>query len=286
MLLAGLIFSGMVALIKILGSRFPSFEIVFFRSVVQLAVLSIVFWRVGFSSLKSERPFLQGARALLAVVLINCNFYAFTQLPLADVTAIGFSRNLFLVVLAVFVLGETLNLNRLLATFIGFFGILIIVRPGAGLFESAAAIALVGSCLGAVMMTLIRKLTATDSNIVMMVYPSLAIVIVMFIPATMVWVTPTMPEFGLLILMSCMGICGQWCMIQAYRRGEATVVSPASYVRLVFATIFGFFLFAELPDTFTVVGALIIVGSNLFLIVKEGSVRKTRPGDRVPGDVT
>lgn len=99
MLIAGLFFSVMVALIKLLGARFPSVEIVFFRSVIQLCVLSVVFWRIGFSSLKTNRPLLHGFRALIAIALINCNFYAFTQLPMADVTAIGFSRNLFVVVL-------------------------------------------------------------------------------------------------------------------------------------------------------------------------------------------
>lgn len=286
MLAAGLFFSVMVAMIKLLGSRFPSVEIVFFRSLGQLFVLVIVFWRVGFSSLKTKRPLLQGIRALLGVLLINCNFYAFTKLPLADVTAIGFSRNLFLVLLAVVILGERLNVARLLATIIGFLGIIVIVRPGSGVFEYGAWLALVGACLGAVMMTLVRKLTATDSNIVMMLYPSAVIVLATCIPVFMMWVTPTFNELGCLIFMSCMGIVGQWCMIQAFRRGEATAVAPASYVRLVFAIFIGFYLFAELPDTVTIVGAIIIIGSNIFLIMHEGAVRKAQAGARVPGDVT
>ena len=89
MIIAKLFFSFMVALIKLLGTRLPSVEIVFFRSTFQLAVIALVFWRIGLSSLKSNRPVLQGLRALIAVALINCNFYAFTKLPLAEVTAIG-----------------------------------------------------------------------------------------------------------------------------------------------------------------------------------------------------
>lgn len=286
MLTAGLFFSFMVALVKLLGSRFPSVEIVFFRSLVQLGVLSIVFWRVGFSSLKPNRPWLQGVRSLLAVALINCNYYAFTQLPLADVTAIGFSRNLFLAVLAVLFLGERMNSNRLVAMMVGFLGILIVVRPGSGLFEAAAAVALLGACLGAVMMTLIRKLTASDSNIVMMLYPAIAITLMTSIPAMMAWVAPNMKELGLLILMSLAGVIGQWCLIQGFRRGEATVVSPANYVRLVFATVFGFYLFGEVPDGYTILGSLIIIGSNLLLIFQEGRTPRTKPGERVPGDVT
>ena len=286
MLTAGLFFSLMVALVKVLGSRFPSVEIVLFRSLVQLVVLFFVFWRTGFDSLKPNRPWLQGVRSLLAVALINCNYYAFTQLPLADVTAIGFSRNLFLAVLAVMVLGERLNTPRLLALLAGFLGILIVVRPGSGIFEASAGVALLGACLGAVMMTLIRKLTATDSNIVMMLYPAIAITCATSIPASMVWVTPTSGEMGLLILMSLAGVIGQWCLIQGFRRGEATVVSPANYVRLVFATFFGFYLFGEIPDRYTILGSLIIIASNLLLIFHEGRPTKTGPGERVPGDVT
>jgi drug/metabolite transporter (DMT)-like permease len=286
MLIAGLFFSVMVALIKLLGARFPSVEIVFFRSIVQLCVLGVVFSRIGFSSLKTERPFLHGFRALIAVALINCNFYAFTKLPLADVTAIGFSRNLFVVVLAIAFLGEKPSLHRLLATLVGFFGILVIVRPGSGVMEGAAWVALSGACLGAIMMTLIRKLTVTDSNVVMMTYPACAIALATAIPMAMLWVTPTMLELGLLVLMSCMGILGQWCLIQGFRYGETTAVAPASYVRLVFATAIGFYLFGEIPDSMSIIGALIIVGSNLFLVYQEGWARKSSAGERVPGDVT
>ena len=286
MLLAGLFFSVMVALVRLLGSQFPSVEIVFFRSLVQLCVLSVVFWRIGFSSLKPNRPGLQLVRSLLAVALINCNYYAFTQLPIADVTAIGFSRNLFVVILAMLFLGEKMNGLRLVVTLAGFIGILVIVRPGAGIFDASAGVALLGACLGAVMMTLVRKLTADDSNIVMMLYPALAISLLTSIPALMVWVTPTANELGLLILMALIGIVGQWCLIQGFRMGEATVVAPANYVRLVFAIILGFYLFAEIPDMYTIVGSLIIIGSNLLLIIREGRAPKPRSGERVPGDVT
>jgi drug/metabolite transporter (DMT)-like permease len=286
MLIAGLFFSAMVALIKLLGARFPSVEIVFFRSVIQLIFLLVILWRVGFSSLKTKSPWLQGLRSLLAVVLINCNFYAFTQLPIADVTAIGFSRNIFLAVLAVLVLGERLTAQRVLATVIGFFGILIIVRPESGIFEGAALVALAGAFLGAIMMVLIRKLTASDSNIAMMAYPSFVIVLITFFPVLLVWVAPTLKELGLLTAMSCLGILGQWCMIQAFRCGEAIVVAPAGYVRLVFASLIGISFFNEIPDGISLIGAIVIISSNLILIVQEGKGRKNEGVGRVPGDVT
>ena len=288
MLLAGLFFSFMVAMIKLLGSRIPSFEIVFFRSIVQLTLLAVVFWRIGFSSLQTSRPLLQALRALIAVLLINCNFYAFTKLPIADVTAIGFSRNLFLALLAVPFLAEKISTHRILATIIGFIGIIIIIRPGQTAFQGAALIALVGAGLGATMMIMIRKLTVTDSNVVIMAFSSLAIALVTSIPTFLLWITPTSYELILLILMSFIGVSGQWCLFQAFRVGEVTAVAPAGYMRLIFAIILGYYFFAEIPDSMSIVGTIIIVGSNLYLVFLEGRVdnNKTGKAARVPGDIT
>lgn len=286
MILAGFFFSFMVGLIKLLGNRIPSYEIVFFRSATQLIFLTFVVFRLGFSSLKTSRPLLQGVRTLIAVLLINCNFYAFTQLPVADVTAIGFSRSLFLALLAVPFLSEKFTPHKILALVFGFIGILLITKPGLGTFQGVMLIALAGTALGAAMMILIRKLTATDSNIAMMTYPALGIVITTSIPTFIFWIQPTGHEIVLLLTMSIFGIIGQWCMIQAFRMGEATAVAPAGYTRIIFATIVGYWFFAELPDTISILGMLIVIGSNLLLIFKEGRVNKTVPGARVPGDVT
>ena len=209
MLLAGLFVSLMVALVKLLGSRIPSYEIVFFRSVVQLLVLTLVFCYIGFSSLRTSRPLLQGFRAVIAVLLINCNYYAFTKLPLTDVTAIGFSRYLFLALLAIPFLAEKFSIQRISASVICFISTVIVIQPGQSDLGGVALIALAGAGLGAVMMILIRKLTATDSNVVMMTYPSLAIFMITSIPTFVSWITPTGYELTLLILMSLTGISGQ-----------------------------------------------------------------------------
>jgi drug/metabolite transporter (DMT)-like permease len=286
MVLAGLFFSVMVGLIKLLGNRIPSYEIVFFRSAIQILFLTIVFCRLGFSSLKTSRPLLQGLRMLIAVLLINCNFYAFTKLPVAEVTAIGFSRSLFLALLAIPLLAEKFTAHKVFALVFGFIGIVIITRPAQGTLDGVMLIALAGAALGAMMMIIIRKLTATDSNLVMMAYPSLGIILFTSIPTFMFWIMPTTHEMILLIIMSFLGIIGQWCMIQAFRCGEVTAVAPAGYSRIIFATIVGYLFFAELPDTTALIGILIVVCSNLYLIFKEGQVSKNEPAPRVPGDVT
>jgi len=285
MFLAALLSSSMVALVKFLGTRIPSYEIVFFRSSVQIFSMMAIFWKIGFSSLKTKRPFLQGTRALLAVVLINCNYYAFTKLPIADATAIGFSRNLFLVILAGLFLHEKITINRLLVTVTGFAGILMISRPGSD-FSAAAWVAFTGAGLGATMMILVRTLTFSDSNEVMMTYPAIATVVATTIPSWIGWVPPTPSELFLLVAMSYSGMLGQWCMIQAFRLGETTAVAPASYIRIVYATIIGVYFFSEIPDTITIAGALIIIVSNLFLINQERHISESVAEKRIPGDIT
>lgn len=281
MILAGLFFSSMVGLIKLLGHKIPSYEIVFFRSLIQLLVLVIVFCRIGFSALKTGRPLFHGLRTLIAVVLINCNFYAFTQLPIAEVTAIGFSRNLFLALLAIPILGEKVTVPRMIVSIIGFTGILLITRPGQGTFEGVMFIAVFAAALGAIMMIMIRKLTTTDSNVVMMTYPALGIVLVTSIPTFIFWIQPTYHDLFLLILMSFLGIIGQWSMIQAFRLGEATAIASAGYTRIIFATLIGYSFFVELPDIMSVFGILIIVASNMLLIWQKGRGSKTGPGQTV-----
>jgi drug/metabolite transporter (DMT)-like permease len=165
-------------------------------------------------------------------------------------------------------------------------GIIIILRPGQGVFEGAMMFALAGAFLGAVMMIMVRKLTASDSNVVMMTYPSMAIVLATSVPAYIFWITPTSHELLLLLLMSFMGISGQWCIIQAFRLGEATAVAPANYMRIVFATILGYYFFSEIPDIMSAAGTLIIIVSNFYLIYYEGRAIKHETGERIPGDVT
>lgn len=275
MVLAGMFFSVMVGLVKLLGGHIPSFEIVFFRSSIQLLVIGGTIWRLGKISLKTNRPLLQGVRTVVAILLININFFAFTKLPVAEVTAIGFSRNLFLALLAVPLLAEKITPHKTIALVVGFIGILFITRPAQGNIDPVMFVALGGAMLGAMMMILIRKLTAADSNIVMMTYPALGIGIATAIPTFIYWVQPTFNEFLLLIAMALVGIIGQWCMIQSFRKGEATAVAPAGYTRIIFATIVGFTFFGELPQALSLAGILIVVSSNILLVFHEGRIEKS-----------
>jgi drug/metabolite transporter (DMT)-like permease len=268
-LLAGLFYSMMSGLIKHLGGRIPSFEIVFFRSVVVLIFLTPVLVRTGLSSLKTRRPGLHFQRVLLGATALNATYYALTAMPIADVTVITFSRSLFATVLAVIFLRETVGGHRWAATVAGFIGVVVILRPGEAGVEPAALFALIASCAVAGVMIIVRKLSTTEPMVTMMAYPAIFVCAVTAAPAAWYWVTPDRDELLLLIAMSLISLAAQWCFIQAYRAGETSALAPVDYVRLLFATLVGMAFFGEVPDWATVAGSAIIIASTLYVIRRE-----------------
>ena len=196
-------------------------------------------------------------------------FYATTRLPLTDSTAISFTAPLFMILTAIFLLGEKVRWRRGLATVAGFIGVLVMVRPDSGTLDAAAMVGLFAAFLVALSTTLIKRLSATEEALTILVYFGLFSSILTAIPAYVVWRPLTSDELALLGLVGTLGAVGQFCQVRAYAAGELMAVAPIDYSRLIFAGIMGFLLFAELPDRYTLVGAAIIVGSTLYIAYRE-----------------
>jgi drug/metabolite transporter (DMT)-like permease len=156
-------FSSMAATVKLLGSRLDSLQLSFFRALFGfLAILPFVAWG-GFVAIRTERLGMHVTRGLLGGTGMLCGFYAITHLTLAEATAIGFTKPLFMVVLAALMLGEVVRARRWSATAVGFIGVLIMVRPGSGALELAALVALFGALAAATVSLLIKRLSATEA---------------------------------------------------------------------------------------------------------------------------
>jgi drug/metabolite transporter (DMT)-like permease len=225
MLAAACFFAANSALIKTLltGGLHP-LQITFVRlSVGALAILPFV-WRAGLSSLKTRHPGNHALRALAGGGAMVCGIAALEKLPLADYTALTFSQPLFAVILAILVLGETVGWRRWGATLAGFLGVVIMVRPGSGAVEVEALLAVAMAFGIAVAVILAKRLPAEESQVTMLFY------------------------FGL------GGLLTQALMIAAFRTGEASVVAPFDYCKLIVAGILGFALFGEVPDRWTLAG--------------------------------
>ena len=269
MLLAGVLFSGMSATVKTLGARYDIFEVAFFRCLFGLVTVTPFMLREGVSSLRTKRPVMHLARGVLAAGSMFCGFYALTHLTLADATAIGFTKPMFLIVLAYFWLGESVRWRRWSATAIGFCGVLVMVRPGLDQTDIALALGVFGTFLISIVVVLVKKLSASERQTTMLFYFGLTTTAAMAVPAMMFWRTPTLPDLGLLCLLGFLGATAQSLTFRAYRAGEATVVVPFDYGRLIFAGIFGYVLFAEVPDRWSVAGAVIIVGATVYIAWRE-----------------
>lgn len=267
------------ALVKELGSQgLDAFQIAFFRSVVALAAVLPLIAYSGWGQLRTQHPWLHLFRVISGVGAMVCAFFALTLLPLADVTALSFTTPLFATVLAVIFLGEVVRWRRWSATLVGFLGVLVMVRSGAGSFDPAALLALAMAFGIAVAVVLVKRLPPSESQLAMLFYFGVGSTLFTALPAAAVWQAPSDWQLLLLIGAGLFGLASQAMMIQAFRSGEASFVAPFDYSKLITAGLIGFFLFAEVPDAWALAGAAIIVAATLYIARREAQVGKARRG--------
>ena len=224
-----------------------------------------VFFCMGIANLKTERLPLHLLRMGLAFVAQLGIFITVIHLPLADATAFMFSKPLFTTVVAVFMLREVVSGRRWGATLIGFIGVLVLVRPGSEAINPIALVAVASAMTFAVANVLIRKMSVTEPTGRILFYYHIGGVILFGGPAAYVWTMPIGLEWLLLISIGGLTTIGIFCFMRAFTVGEANAVGPAENLRLIYATVFGFVLFSEIPSVWTVVGAAIIVASTVYI---------------------
>ncbi len=268
LMIASATFALQAVAVKTLGQRLDVIQIGFFRCLFGLlAVVPFLYGTRQF--LLSGRIGLHIVRALVGVGAMLCSYYALSHLPLATATGITFTKPLFLTILAVLFLGETVRLWRWTATIIGFVGVLIVARPGSEVFDPAMLVALVGSFFVADVAVLVKKLSQTDRNVTILFYFGVITTAIAAIPVVFVWLTPTTVEWLLLVLIGGTAAFAQYCTLRALRIGEASAVMPFDYTRLVFAGLFGYVFFAEVPDGWTLLGVAVLVASTLYIAHRE-----------------
>jgi drug/metabolite transporter (DMT)-like permease len=266
MLVSAVIFVCADSTIKYLTRTIEPVEIVFFRNVFSLCTLLPVMLRLGIvNAYRTDYPALQFSRAVLGGLAMVCIFYSLKYLPLADATAIMFSRTLWMIPCAVLFLGEAIRWRRWTATFVGFIGVVLIVRPGGGI-DIGMGFALTNAVMAAVIFTVIKKLKQKgESNVTILIWHATAAIAITAIPTWHYWVTPTAFEFLLLIGLGIGLTAAHAALIQALACGEATAVTPFEYSRVVFAALIGLFFFAEVPSVWMVAGAALILLSGYYI---------------------
>jgi drug/metabolite transporter (DMT)-like permease len=269
LMLASIVFALMALLIKLLGQRLHLTQILLVRQIGMSIIVAPAILRHFPGSLRSNRPDMQLLRVGCALVAMLCGFTAVIHMPLAEATAIFFAKSFFVTIFAVIFLSETVGIYRWSAVLIGFVGVLIMLQPGTENFSIYGLASLVGAAGAAGVMILLRVLSRVDSADTIMTYGALGVGVVMIIPGLYFWLEPTPSEWGLLLAVALVSYAAQRCNIFAYKYGEASLLASLDYVRLLWATLFGYLVFDQFPGLPTWFGASIVVAAAIFTIYRE-----------------
>ena len=261
--------SVMLGIIRHLSFELHPFVVVFFRSLFGLVILLPVILRAGLEPLRTRRTGLHGLRGFLQAGSMCVFFYGLSLTPLAKVAALNFTAPLFASVAAVLFLRESLGFHRTLALVVGFLGALVILRPGIGIFNVGAAMILLSSMIWGIVLICIKRLSTTESSVTITLYMMLYLTPLTFIAALFVWEWPTLIQLAWMVAVGCCGIVGHLCIAQALKDADTTAVMPFDFGRLIWASTIGFLFFAEIPDLWTIVGAVVIFSAAMYVAVRE-----------------
>lgn len=276
-------------IIKWLSPRYALHEIMLIRACVALSVtMLLVYWEGGLRILRTRRLGLHLLRGLLIAIANMCFFLGLATMAFADAVALFFVAPLFITALSQPLLGERVGPVRWFAVCAGLVGVLVMVRPGFGTVSFVALLPLAAALAYACMQMLTRRLGITDTAATLAFYIQTMFVI---FSATMglilghgrfddgasptwsfllrAWTWPTSTDFMLIGLCGCSVAFGGYLLSQAYRTTEAAVIAPFEYVGLPFAVFWGYQIWGDLPDRFTLMGSLLIVGSGLMVFYRE-----------------
>ncbi len=216
---------------------------------------------------------LQICRSILVLSATACMFTAVGFMPLADAVAITFIAPLLITALSVPFLGERVGLRRWIAVCVGFAGMLVIIRPGGGLFQPAALLPIGVTVFYAMYQIITRMISHRTDPINSVFYTAIVGGVLMSAIVPFFWETPTLEQWGMLLAAGLLGGLGHWAIIIAYQRAEAPLVAPFAYTELVWATMLGLTFFGDFPDLWTLVGAAIIAASGVYILQRERQQR-------------
>ena len=255
---------------KYLSATLPSIEIAWIRFLVFALIMSPAMVPGSpLFALQSRRP---GLQVMRGVALLGSSLFFISGLrflPIAEASATGFVSPLFVTALSIIFLGESVGLRRWIATAVGLIGVVIILRPGSGAFHPAAFFPIVSALAWACTLIMTRMMSGREHALTTMTYSSIAGACIVSALVPFVWVTPSWHDILFGIFIGIASTAGQWIVVLAFRYADASVLAPFSYTQLLWVTVLGFVIFGELPDIWTITGAVFIVASGLYTAHRE-----------------
>lgn len=273
MALSGVLFVAVTGIVRYLGSDMNPVQAAFIRYAMGVVIMAPLLLRVKWSRFVARRPGLHLARGVVHGAGVMLWFYAMARIPIAEVTALGFTAPIFTTIGAALFLGEKVRARRIGAVLMGFAGALIILRPGIAVIDPGAIAQLVAAPLFATSFILAKKLTETDPSRVIVGALTIIVTLVLLPPALLVWRTPTLAELGWLFATAGFATAGHLTLTQAFRAAEITVIQPVIFLQLVWATALGYYAFGEAPDIWAWIGGGVIVASATYIAYRELKIR-------------
>ncbi|TRA85815.1 DMT family transporter [Agrobacterium salinitolerans] len=280
MLLGMLLFALNDAMGKWLVATYSQGQVILIRSAAALIILVPIVWRAGLSGLvRIERPGLQFARVFFSTAELFCFYFAVAALPLADVMTYWLAAPIYVAALSPFLLGEKVGWRRWTAIAIGFVGVLIALKPSSASLTSAALFSILGSAAFAFMMLSGRQLRNTPDTVLafwQIIGAALAGIVAVFLTPSG-WL-PVQSGFDLafLGLLGVVAMTAHVLVNRALKLADAATVAPLQYTLLLWAVIFGWLFFNDVPQTSIVVGAGLIVLSGLYIFFRENTLKRRR----------
>src|SRR5882724_491914 len=268
MLLSIFMFSFGDALGKYMVATFAVGQLLWLRACAALLVLLPTMWRQRAEFTRLERPWLQLLRVTLSTLEVAAFFLAAVYLPLADVITYYLAAPIFVTALSPLVLGEHIGWRRWTAILIGFCGVLIALGPSSQTVSWPAMIALGGSLSFALLMLITRSLRATP-DIVLASSQFAGTFTLGALMSPFGWVTPSVGSLGLFAAAGCISVAALLCVNRSLKLAPASIVVPYQYSMIVWAVMFGYFAFGDVPSIATIAGAAIIIGAGLYIFLRE-----------------
>jgi drug/metabolite transporter (DMT)-like permease len=270
------------SMIRIVSAEIHTFEIVFFRNLFGLvALLPAMGGGVGLTLMRTTRP--GGLLAMSSAHLAGmvCYFMAIAYLPLAEVIALGFSKPLFVTLGAALVLREVVRARRWTAVLVGFAGVMIVLRPGAAAISPYALLILGGTVLGAAVTLMIKRLTATERIATIVWYQALISTVFALPLCLLHWRMPDAMGWLMLIAIGALGTLSWLAMTRSIFLVDASAVVPFEFLRLPFAAVAAYLLFAEVPSVATWIGGVLIFATTIYIAQREAQIARQRAAAQV-----
>lgn len=274
MVVAAVFFAVSVGLVRHISATIDAFEQTFWRQFIGLFLMLPVIWRNGLPGLRTRQLGTNLVRSCAGYAGIALAFYSVTLIPLADSLALQFTLPLFTIVFAMLILDERVGRHRWAATVTGFIGALVILRPGYMAIELGMLVALGAAAFLALSDTLVRRLARTDTTTAIVFYTYALQLPIAFAVSLPDWVTPSAADWPWLIALGLCSFVAQWGLSRSFALAEASLVSPVLFLRLPIVSVIGYVFFAETPDLWTWVGALIIFASTWYAARREAMHRR------------